>query len=191
MKTNTIILLLIITGHLEWESIRRPGLYVGHPSSRLRNIYTQIYHFLLGQFFYSARYCLTSLREHLGRPKGEYWGIFCYFRSIIFNGIGIFIIILRRRMIPWYPRRSYLPLSGPGFGAYCYPSCTNCPWTAQITIWNGISPCRPNPSSFDWSPILLSLSSQWIILFSSPFCAFCLRQTQTFPSGGGVSRIHG
>ena len=53
-----------------------PILCVVWTSYRLCNIYPHIYHFLLGQYFDSTRYCLTALRENLGRSKGEDLGVF-------------------------------------------------------------------------------------------------------------------
>ena len=68
-----------------------------------------------------------------------------------------------------------------GFGAYCSPSCTNCPWTAQNMIYNIISPYPPNPYSFIWSNISLAPPPQLIRLYISQFCARRLCQTQPFP----------
>ena len=61
-----------IIGHLEWEHIHLPVLSVGRPSSCLCNIYPQIYHLLLGQYFVSKNYRPTASRERLGRSKGEH-----------------------------------------------------------------------------------------------------------------------
>ena len=138
----------------------------------------------------STRYCPTVSRECLVRLKGEEWGGFFSLRSIRFNYMVI-DIILRRRTISFYPHRSYLPLSGPGFGAYYSPSCPNRPRTSQSPIWNRINHFPPNPSSFGWPPIHLSPPPQIIGLFSSAFRERHIRRTQTFPSGGGASRVHG
>ena len=58
-------------------------------------------------------------------------------------------------------------------------------------IWNIISSCLPDPSSFGLSPIYLLPLPKIIRICSGPFCAWRLCRTQMLPSRGEAFRIHG
>ena len=64
-------------------------------------------------------------------------------------------------------------------------------WNVQANdarFW--LLPCPKYHSSLIWYPTCLSPPPQRIRLFSSPFCAWNIRKTLMFPSGGGESSIH-